>query len=134
MERISLNKLPLNFVNELPTTADDISLKVRVTLFGQSPGNEQLISLASRLDALIAAGYELDDLLGLTVPLLMEGKVRLDLDGGGMERMEMVSQLRLTRPAAIAIFEKYASKKKDDTQVIRKPHANTVLISIPKKR
>ena len=129
-----LQHTDFDFVNEFPTTAADILLKVRTTLFGCPPGDEVHISLQARMDSLLASGYELDDLLGLTVPLLMEGKVRLDLDGGGMERMEMVSQLRLARPAAIAIFEKYASKKKDDTQVIRKPHANTVLISIPKKR
>lgn len=117
-----------------PTSAADIILKVCVTPFGWPSGSEVCIPLAARMDALLASGYELDDLLGLVVPLLMEGKVRLDLDGGGTERMELDSQtLRLPRPAAIAIFEQYAAERKDAPQAPRRRHSDTMLISIPKR-
>ena len=121
-------------MNKIPSTAADILIKVRITPFGHPPSEEVRLSLASRMDSLLSAGYEMDDVLGLIVPLLLEGKVRLDLDGGGSERMEMASEwLRIPRPAALAIFEEYATKKKDAPQPTRRRHCDTVLISLPKK-
>lgn len=120
-------------MNGFPTAAD-IFLKVRVIPLGQEPGGEGRISLATKMDVLLSQGYEMDDLLGLAIPLLMEGKVRMDLDDGGSERMEMDSELlRFPRPAATAIFEEYAASKKDVPPAPRRPHSETMLIRIPKK-
>ena len=48
-----------------------------------------------------------DDIYGLVIPLLMQGKVRIDLDGRS-ERLEMEDQSqRLQRSNAIQVFEEY---------------------------
>jgi len=87
---------------------DRINLRLKKSLPGDlGNGEETSITLTTKLDELFRAGYATDDIYGLVIPLLMQGKVRIDLDGRS-ERLEMEDQnQKLTRSSAVQIFEDF---------------------------
>ena len=119
-----------------PATASSIHLVARMTLEGHSdPEPDKTTTLAEKMDELFAAGYTKDDLFGTIVPLLMEGKVRIDMAGLGSERLELMSTwLKLPRSAAISVFDEYVTRRplpKDVTP--RFPHKDTIRITVGPK-
>ncbi|MEI6071269.1 MAG: hypothetical protein WCS31_05725 [Verrucomicrobiae bacterium] len=89
-------------------SADAVKLRQRKMLSGSSAGGEEVLTtLSEKLDELFGAGYERDDIYGLVIPLLMQGKVRIDLDGRS-ERLEMVdAEQRFPRSNAVEVFDNY---------------------------
>lgn len=89
-------------------SSDKIRLRQRKSEPGTLvDGNETMTTLSAKLDELFEAGYEKDDIYGLVIPLLMQGKVRIDLEGRS-ERLEMEDQSqRLQRSNAVQTFEDY---------------------------
>lgn len=72
-----------------------------------SAAEDSLLTLREKFDQLLAQGFERDDLFAIAIPLLMQGKVRLDV-GDLSERIELDDpSLRQTRPNAIRVFEQY---------------------------
>lgn len=93
-----------------PTLSETIRLRQRKT-HGDSPGpgEETIVTLAEKLGELLTAGYQHDDIYGFVIPLLMQGKVRIDLEDRS-ERLEMEDQAqRLPRSEAVRAFEEYVS-------------------------
>ena len=88
--------------------SDTIKLRLKKSLPGDlAEGEETATTLSNKLNELFGAGYIRDDIYGLVIPLLMQGKVRIDLDGRS-ERLEMEDQTqRLPRSAAVQVFEDY---------------------------
>ena len=91
-----------------PPSSDTILLRQRKTPAGNPvPGEETTISLSEKLNELFAAGYERDDIYGLVIPLLMQGKVRIDREAGS-ERLEMEDAAnRFPRSNAVQVFDSY---------------------------
>jgi len=89
-------------------TSDSIRLRQRKTLSGSTgPDEEIFVTLSEKLDELFGAGYERDDIYGLVIPLLIQGKVRIDLEGRS-ERLEMEDATqRLPRTNAVEVFDNY---------------------------
>ena len=88
--------------------SDTIKLRLKKSLPGDlAEGEETATTLSDKLNELFGAGYIRDDIYGLVIPLLMQGKVRIDLDGRS-ERLEMEDQnQRLQRSNAVQVFEDY---------------------------
>lgn len=93
-----------------PTSS--IKLRQRKTLPGKTaPEAETTVTLSEKLDELFDAGYERDDVYGLVIPLLMQGKVRIDLEERS-ERLEVEEQdLKFPRSDAVKIFEDFLSAR-----------------------
>lgn len=91
-----------------PIPSDKIRLRLKSSVpGGQADGEESAVTLSDKLSELFGAGYVRDDIYGLVIPLLMQGKVRIDLDGRS-ERLEMEDQSqKLQRSSAIQVFEDY---------------------------
>ncbi len=91
-----------------PIPSDTIRLRLKRSMPGdQADGEESAVTLSDKLSELFGAGYVRDDIYGLVIPLLMQGKVRIDLDGRS-ERLEMEDQSqKLQRSSAIQVFEDY---------------------------
>ena len=82
---------------------DTIRLRCRAS----GAETETIETLSQKLDELLQAGLENDDLFAVVIPLLMQGKVRLDV-GDTSERLELDDpSLRQSRPNAIRLFELY---------------------------
>jgi hypothetical protein len=89
-----------------------------------------MIVLSAKLEELFASGYERDEIYGLVIPLLMQGKVRLDLDNR-FERLEMEDQSqRCQRSHAIQVFEDYLHAYHRAQPVAVQPTA--VRVAMPK--
>jgi len=107
-----------------PIPSDKIRLLLKRSLPGNpADGEESAITLSDKLSELFNAGYIRDDIYGLVIPLLMQGKVRIDLDDRS-ERLEMEDQSqKLQRSGAIQVFEDYLlvyrSAELSDTQTAR---------------
>ncbi|MFZ4775556.1 MAG: hypothetical protein ACOYM3_09350 [Terrimicrobiaceae bacterium] len=88
--------------------SDKIQLRQKKFLPGSPPdGEESLLTLSSKLTELFEAGYVRDDIYGLVIPLLMQGKVRIDLEDRS-ERLEIEDHgQRFQRTQAVQIFEEY---------------------------
>ena len=88
--------------------SDKIKLRLKKSLPGDvADGEETAITLSSKLSELFDAGYVRDDIYGLVIPLLMQGKVRIDL-ADRSERLEMEDQnQRLPRSSAVQVFEDF---------------------------
>ena len=68
---------------------------------------DSLGTLSSKLSELFGAGYVRDDIYGLAIPLLMQGKVRIDI-GDRSERLELADQTQtLPRSNAVQAFEDF---------------------------
>ncbi|MEI6278528.1 MAG: hypothetical protein WCQ16_03965 [Verrucomicrobiae bacterium] len=91
-----------------PLSSDSIKLRQRKTLpVSAFPEEEIPVTLSEKLDELFDAGYERDDIYGLVIPLLMQGKVRIDFDERS-ERLEMEDAAqRLPRSNAVEVFDSY---------------------------
>lgn len=91
-------------------SSDKIKLRLKKSLPGDLTAREEAaVTLSAKLDELFGAGYVRDDIYGLVIPLLMQGKVRIDL-ADRSERLEMEDQSqRLQRSHAIQVFEDYLS-------------------------
>ena len=89
-------------------SSDNIKLRLKKSLpGGLEDGEETPTTLSSKLSELFGAGYVRDDIYGLVIPLLMQGKVRIDLDGRS-ERLEMEDQCqKLPRSSAVQVFEDF---------------------------
>jgi len=88
--------------------SDKIKLRLKKSLPDElTDGEETATTLSNKLNELFGAGYVRDDIYGLVIPLLMQGKVRIDLDGRS-ERLELEDQnQRLPRSSAVQVFEGY---------------------------
>jgi len=88
--------------------SDKIKLRLKKSVPGDSAdGGETTITLSEKLKELFAAGHARDDIYGLVIPLLMQGKVRIDIDDRS-ERLEMEDQSqRLQRSNAVQVFEEF---------------------------
>ena len=88
--------------------SDMIKLRLRRSHPGDlAEGEETATTLSDKLNELFGAGYARDDIYGLVIPLLMQGKVRIDLDGRS-ERLEMEDQSqKLPRSSAVQVFEDF---------------------------
>lgn len=91
-----------------PIPSDKIRLRLKRSVPGDEPDSEEsAVTLSVKLTELFGAGYVRDDIYGLVIPLLMQGKVRIDLDGRS-ERLELEDQSqKLQRSSAIQVFEDY---------------------------
>jgi hypothetical protein len=95
-----------------PINADSIRLR-RKRSGERDPAPLTPLTLRQKLDRLFDQGFVQDDLFAMVVPLLMQGKVRLDI-GNDSERLELEDQtLRQTRPHAIAVFEDYLGARRN---------------------
>jgi hypothetical protein len=93
-----------------PTPFDTIKLRQRKT-GSETPagGEENTVTLAEKLGELFGAGYHRDDIYGVVIPLLIQGKVRVDI-GGRSERLEMEDQdRRMPRGDAVRGYEEYVA-------------------------
>lgn len=108
-------------------STDKIRLRQRKSQPGTLvDGDETITTLSSKLDELFAAGYEKDDIYGLVIPLLMQGKVRIDLEGRS-ERLEIDDQTqRMQRSDAIRTFEDYLTFCRSENGS-RKPAISTAV-------
>ena len=91
-----------------PIPSDRIQLRLRKSLPGDLAENEETTTtLSAKLNELFDAGHLKDDIYGLVIPLLMQGKVRIDIDDRS-ERLEMEDQSgRLPRSSAVQVFEDF---------------------------
>lgn len=89
-------------------SSDKILLRQRKSGDGNFAGEEEsTLSLSEKLHELFGAGHEKDDIYGLVIPLLMQGKVRIDLEDRS-ERLEMDDQTQhMQRTNAVQVFEDY---------------------------
>jgi len=95
-----------------PTPFDTIQLRQRKT-GAENPagGEEDTVKLSEKLGELFLAGYQRDDIYGVVIPLLIQGKVRVDFEGRS-ERLEMEDQTqRLPRGDAVRSYEEYVAAK-----------------------
>ena len=68
---------------------------------------DSMVTLAQKIDDFAAEKISHDEIYGFVIPLLMQGKVRLDFENHS-ERLEMVdSSLRQTRTEAVRIFNHF---------------------------
>lgn len=68
---------------------------------------ESVLTLTQKLHELFSGGSLSDDIYGMVIPLLMQGKVRLDLENHS-ERLELEDQNhRQIRSEAVRIYEQY---------------------------
>jgi len=88
--------------------SDKIMLRLKKSLpDGVAESEETSTTLSAKLNELFDAGYVRDDIYGLAVPLLMQGKVRIDT-GNRSERLEMEDQTQtLPRSTAVQVFEDF---------------------------
>ena len=88
--------------------SDKIKLRLKKSPMGDlTTSEEHILSLSDKLTELFAAGYVRDDIYGLVIPLLMQGKVRIDLDDRS-ERLELDDQTqKFQRTNAVQVFEDY---------------------------
>lgn len=105
-----------------PIPSDKINLRLKKSVReGLAEGEETGVTLSEKLNELFGAGYVRDDIYGLVIPLLMQGKVRIDLDGRS-ERLEMEDQTqRLQRSNAIQVFEDYLVAYNPGKQPVPRP-------------
>ncbi len=83
--------------------------------------------LSAKLNELFDSGYGKDDIFGIVIPLLMQGKIRVNR-GNETERLEIEDQdLRLQRTAAIQIFENYLQTREN------KPSVPTIILPRPRE-
>lgn len=89
-------------------SSDRIHLRQRnTTENAPQAGAEHVLTLTEKLNELFGKSYQKDDIYGMIIPLLMQGKVRVDLDDQS-ERLELEDQThRQTRSEAIHVFEQY---------------------------
>ncbi len=97
-------------VMSFPTTSETIRLRQRKTASGSANSAEETtVTLADKLRELLTAGYQHDDIYGFVIPLLMQGKVRIDLEDRS-ERLEMEDEAqRMPRSEAVRAFEDYVA-------------------------
>ena len=91
------------------TACDSIVLKQGLTPQGKMSGQISFstVALGSRLRELLELGYGSDDLYGIVIPLLMQGKVRIDHPDRS-ERLELQdSGGKMARSTAIQHFEEF---------------------------
>ena len=70
-------------------------------------GDTSTVSVSSILDALVAEDIPHDDIYGVVIPLLIQGKVRMEC-GQHSERLELAdASHRQVRSEAVRIFEEY---------------------------
>lgn len=95
-----------------PSSSARITLRQRKTLPGKTvPEPETTVTLAGKLDELFKAGYEQDEIYGLVIPLLMQGKVRIDLEKRS-ERLELDEpDMKLPRSEAVKVFEDFLTAR-----------------------
>ncbi len=88
--------------------SDKVKIRQKKFLPGSGPdGEESQLTLSSKLSELFKAGYVRDDIYGLVIPLLMQGKVRIDLEDRS-ERLEIEDHSqRFQRTNAVQVFEEY---------------------------
>ena len=88
--------------------SDKIMLRLKKSVPGGSAESEETsTTLSAKLNELFDAGYIRDDIYGLVIPLLMQGKVRIDIDDRS-ERLEMEDQnQKLPRSNAVQVFEDF---------------------------
>lgn len=88
--------------------SDKIMLRLKTSVPGVSANNEETATtLSAKLNELFQAGYIKDDIYGLVIPLLMQGKVRIDI-ADRSERLEMEDQSqKLPRSSAVQVFEDF---------------------------
>lgn len=91
-----------------PILSDKIKLRLKKSALGDAAGGaESSVTLSEKLKELFAAGHVRDDIYGLVIPLLMQGKVRIDIDDRS-ERLEMEDQTqKLQRSSAVQVFEEF---------------------------
>lgn len=93
-------------------SAETIQLGQRKTRIGME--SQPLVcemTLAEKLDELFDDGYGSDDIFGVVVPLLMQGKVRIDI-GDESHRLEIHDKSMICqRSLAIQIFEDYLAAR-----------------------
>jgi len=91
-------------------STDSIRLHQKRGGVGAHP-HESVILLSAKLNELFNSGYGKDDIFGIVIPLLMQGKIRINL-GKESERLELEDkELRLQRSAAVQVFETYLEKR-----------------------
>ncbi|MFA7344982.1 MAG: hypothetical protein WC003_11810 [Terrimicrobiaceae bacterium] len=102
--------------------SDKIKLRLKKSLPGRLPDNEETtVTLSGKLDELFGAGYVRDDIYGLVIPLLMQGKVRIDIDDRS-ERLELENQAqKLPRSHAVQVFEDYLLVHQPDKTTLAQP-------------
>jgi|GEM_PF-3368319 len=91
------------------TVCDSILVKQGLSPQGKMSGQISFstVSLGTRLRELLDMGYGSDDLYGIVIPLLMQGKVRID-HAERSERLELEDPAsKQTRSAAIQNFEEF---------------------------
>ncbi len=90
--------------------ADQIMLRLKKSMAGNDEHSQLSgIVLSAKLNQLFADGYAQDDIYGLVIPLLMQGKVHIDMDDRS-ERLEVADQShRFQRSQAVQVFEDYLS-------------------------
>lgn len=95
-----------------PTSSAHIKIRQRKTLPGKAVSEpETTMTLAGKLGELFHAGYEQDEIYGLVIPLLMQGKVRIDLEERS-ERLELDDpDMKLPRSEAVKVFEGFLSDR-----------------------
>ncbi len=107
-------------------STDAISLhQKRGTLGTGGPQAETSMMLSVKLDELFKEGYGRDEVFGIAIPLLMQGKIRVNR-GNDTERLEIEDKdLRLQRTAAIQVFENYLLSRELESTVptIILPHS-----------
>ena len=88
--------------------SDKIMLRLKKSLpSGGVESEETSTTLSAKLNELFEAGYVRDDIYGLAIPLLMQGKVRIDI-GDRSERLELADQTQtLPRSNAVQAFEDF---------------------------
>ena len=91
-----------------PITTDKIPIRVtHSAALPHASSGEKLTSLTEKLDELFARGVPCEELFGVVIPLLMQGKVRLESDHLS-ERIELgSSDHRQNRTEAVRIFHEY---------------------------
>lgn len=101
-------------------STETISLRQkRGSVNGGTPHEESSVLLSAKLSELFTAGYERDEIFGIVIPLLMQGKIRINR-GNDTERLEIEDKdLRLQRTAAIQIFENYLLTRDIKSTVLR---------------
>jgi hypothetical protein len=88
--------------------SDKINLRLKKSLpDGSAETEETATTLSAKLNELFDAGHIKDDIYGLVIPLLMQGKVRIDI-ADRSERLEMEDQSqKLPRSSAVQVFEEF---------------------------
>jgi hypothetical protein len=93
-------------------SADRIRLRQKRSHLGQesSPLGATL-TLSDKLNELFEHGYSRDDIFGVAIPLLMQGKIRIEI-GDLSERLEMEDKSMICqRSTAVQVFEDYLAAR-----------------------